>query len=112
MPVGAERVGDIAGADRTVELGTLARLAQDHHRRTVDGERHPLGLALALEILGLELGAAALEGGQRLIGRPERLALRDQEVAREARAHLHDLAHLAEFRNALEEDDLHELNSV
>ena len=104
-PARGHRVGDVARGDRAVELAALAGLADDDDGDAVELLRHLLRLAAALEILGLELGALLLEIGEVLLGRAQRLLLRQQIVAGKARPHLHDLAHLAQFLHPLEQDD-------
>ena len=66
-----------------------------------------LGLFLKLEVVCLELVALALEVLAVLLGRPQRLLLRQEEVARKAVLHVDDVAHLAEAADALKQNDLH-----
>src|SRR3546814_14393243 len=66
-----------------------------------------LGLATALQVVGLELRALRLEAGEIVLRRPHRLFLRQEVIAREARLDRHDVAHLPELLDALHPDHLH-----
>ena len=71
-----------------------------------------LGLLLQLEVARLELGAVLLEALE-VVGRcPQRLLLRQQEVARVAILDVDQVAHLAETADALQKNDLHAACSV
>src|SRR6185437_15018903 len=100
------RVREIARRDRAVELAALARLTDQHDLEAVELLRDLLGFALARQVLRFELRALLLEIGKVLFRRAQRLFLRQEEVARIARAHLHDLTHLAEILDPLEEDHI------
>src|SRR5665213_1000232 len=102
---GGHRVGDVARRHGAVKLAALAGLADDGDGDAVERLGHFLGFALALEIGGFELRPPGLEIGQIVLGRAQRLFLRQQEIAGEAGLHLHDLPHLTELLDALEEDD-------
>ncbi len=67
---------------------------------------------LSLEIVGLELGALALEHLAVVFGGAQRFLLRQQEVAGVAVLDGDDVAHLAELADALKQDDLHVLFSL
>jgi hypothetical protein len=58
------------------------------------------GLLFQFDALGFELGLVGLGG-------TAGLAVGDQEVARVAVTHLHDLAQVAQVHDFLEQDDLH-----
>ena len=102
-----ERVRDVAGVDRAVQLAGFAGLAQDHDAAAVDLGGGGGRLLLALQIGGLELDAAPLELGAGCLGRAQRLAVRHQVVAREAVLDGDDVAHLTELLDPLEQDHLH-----
>ena len=106
-PSCGHRLGEVAGRDRTVEHAGLAGLADDDEALAVQLLADDFGLLAALEVAGLELGALRLE--MLLVGLrgAQRLAARQEEVARIAVAHLHGLAHLAELGDALEQDHFH-----
>src|SRR5262249_18336355 len=90
--------------DRAVELAALAGLADQHDLDAFDLLPDLLGFGFALEVLGFELDALGLEIGEVFLGRPHRLFLRQEEVARVTRLHLDDLAHLAKLVDALQQD--------
>src|SRR5262245_42272029 len=101
VPEPLQRLGDVVRRDRAEEPTVDAGLARDLDHRAVD-------LCAALrrgrERFGLrafELGAAALELGEILGGRSLRLALRNQEVPREAVLHLDDITEPAEVDDLL-----------
>src|SRR5579864_83945 len=100
-------LGDIAGADRAEQLSLGAGLGVDgeleilHRHRTLFGGREVLARQ------ALELCAARLEARDVLRSSERRLALRQQEVAPEARAHLHAIADVAEIGNLLQQNDFH-----
>ena len=93
---GRSHLGDVAGRDRAVELPGLAGLADDDEGLAVELGGDLLGLALALEVAGLELGPLGLEALAVGLGGAERLALGQEEVAGIAVADADDVAHLAE----------------
>src|SRR5579883_128333 len=105
------RLGDalrnVARRNGAVELSALAGLADDHHREPLELRCHLLGLALAREVLRLELSALGLEIGEIVLGRAQRLLLRQEEVAGVAGSHIDHLAHLAELLDPLQQNDLH-----
>ena len=80
------------------------RWARDH---AVELGGDLLGLALGFEVAGFKLRALVLEALHVRGRRAKRLALRQQEVAGVALLDVHDLAHLAEFRDAFEKYDFH-----
>src|SRR5690606_38030600 len=90
----AHRLGDIARRDRAVELSRVASLADRYERLASELARDPLRLALELEVTRLELHTLALEGLPVCLGRPQRLALRQQEVARITVPDFDHVAHL------------------
>ena len=106
-PPAVDRVGEVAGRDRAVELAGLAGLADDDEGLAVELRGDRCGLALALEVAGLELGALGFEALGVVLGGAERLALGQQEVAGIAVADADDVAHLAEAGDAFEQDHLH-----
>ncbi|MNC91000.1 hypothetical protein D3C83_71790 [compost metagenome] len=70
-----------------------------------------LGILTPLEVLNLELRALRLEQLLVVVGGAQRLLLRQQEVAREARLHLDDVAHLPERLDTFQKDHIHGSNS-
>ncbi|GAB1412219.1 hypothetical protein MASR1M97_09550 [Candidatus Desulfobacillus denitrificans] len=64
-------------------------------------------LGQLLGLLALQFGAALLELGQVLRCDSLGLALRDEEVAREAVAHLDDVAQVAEVDHLFHQNHLH-----
>src|SRR5690606_34164972 len=104
---GGDDVGDIAGRDRAVQLARVASLSDGDERLALELGGDGLSLALAGEVVGLELGALAFEADEVVLVGAQGLALRQQEVAGVAVADGHDIAHLAEAPDALEKDDLH-----
>ena len=69
------------------------------------------GFLAPIEIIGLELGSALLELGDVVFGRSQRLLLRQQVVARIARLDVDHFAHLAEFLDTLQQNDIHRTSS-
>jgi hypothetical protein len=66
-----------------------------------------LRFALLLEIARLEIDLHGLEPLPVVVGRAQRLAFRQEEIARESVAHAHDFAHLAELGHAFQQDHFH-----
>src|SRR5690606_39747246 len=93
--------------DRAVELAGFAGRAHSDKALAVERLGDLGGFLPALEVACLELGALALE--LLLVGfvGAQRLALRQQEVARVAVPDFYRLAHLAEAGNAFEKNDFH-----
>ncbi len=100
-------LGGVAGADRAVERAAVGGGADHDELLALQALGHRRGLAPGLEVLRLELLLLALEAGLVLLRGPERLALRQEVVARIAVLDVHDLAHLAELGDALQQDHLH-----
>ena len=106
---GGQGVGDVARADRAVQLAFGRGVGGDGHRRAFE-----LGLAAfgAFQLglgLGFVLGTLGFELGQVPSGGRHGLALRDQEVAAVARLHVDLVAEVAEVGDFLQEDQLHVL---
>ncbi len=97
-------VGDVARGDRAVETARFAGLADDHRGQSADAFRHPLRLFPALDVLRLELCPLDFEAGTVVLARADCLLLRQQPVARVAGADPHDVAHLAEILDPLQQD--------
>ncbi len=101
-------LGDVAGADRAEQLAFRAGLGVDGELEILHRHRALLRGGQLLARQALELGAARLEACN-VVGRGERgLALRQQEIATEARAYLHAIADVAEIGNLLQQDDFHD----
>jgi hypothetical protein len=104
---GVGRIGNVARGDRAVELQGLGGLANEGDLEALHLVGDLLGLAAALEVLGLQHVPLRFEVGDVVFGGAQRLLLRQQVVAGKARLHLHHVAHLAELGYALEQDDVH-----
>jgi hypothetical protein len=107
-----DRGGDVARRDRAVKLAAVACLADQDKGLAVQLVRDLLGLALELEVMGLELGLLSLEIFAVGLGGAQGLPLWQQEVAGEAVLHLHLVAHLAELLDPFEQNDLHGSGSL
>ena len=106
-----ERIGDVLGRDRAVELAALADLDAHRQGRAGDAGRGDLGvLALALALV-LAARDVVLPGAIGAAGRGHGELLRDEEVGRVAVGDLLHLAALADLRHVLRQDDLHALRS-
>src|SRR3546814_12511571 len=92
---------DVAAVHRAVELTAFARLADDRDGHPLELGGDLLGLATALQVVGLELRALRLEAGEIVLRRPHRLFLRQEVIAREARLDRPDVAHLPQRLAAL-----------
>src|SRR4029079_14268996 len=110
-PAAGQRVGDVLGRDRAIELAALADLDAHRECRRRDAGRSDVGvraLALALVlaardvVLPCAVGAARSRDGE---------ALRDQEVRGVAIGHGLHLASLAELRDVRRQDHLHAIGS-
>src|SRR6185437_9167503 len=107
VPGGGQRLGDVARRHRAVELPGLARLADDDHRHPVELAGDLVRGALELVIARLEIGASRLELLLVGLGRPHRLAARQEEIAGVAVLHPHRVADMAELADALQQYDVH-----
>src|SRR5690606_10269964 len=103
-----QRLGDLARADRAVQLALGRGVGVDRDRRFLaQAGLALLGLAQQGLRLGLVLGATGLELGQ-VGGRGGHgLALRHQEVAAVARLHRDLVAQVAQVGHFLQEDQFH-----
>src|SRR5258708_28583722 len=88
-PLACAGFRDVGRADRAVELALGAGLGMNRELEVLYGRGALFGRAQVLARQALELGAARLEARGVIRGRQCRLALRQQEVASVARAHLH-----------------------
>ena len=104
----ADRLRDVARRDRAIELGAIARLAQQDAGESLESFGERLGLAALFDIRRLELPTALLELLQIIFGRAQRLSLGHQEIARIARLDVDHVAHLAELFDPFEQDHLHD----
>ncbi len=98
---------DVARGDGAIKLPALAGLTDDHDREAVEFFGHLLRVALAREVLRLELRALCLEVGEIVLGRAQRLLLRQKEVAGVAGLDVDHLAHLSELLDPLQQYHLH-----
>ncbi len=98
--------GDWDSPDLVAVIGWFCANTEQAPTLSGSRQRHwQLGLLAALDVLRLELDALALEPREVVLVGADRLAGRDQVVARVARLHLHQLAHLAELVDALHQDE-------
>ena len=106
-PFSLSQRGDVARRHRAVELAAFGRLPQHGEALAVELLGDLFGLALLLEVARLELDLHGLEARAVFLGGAQRLALRQQEIARKAVLDAHDFAHLAELGDAFEQDHFH-----
>src|SRR5207237_1373565 len=102
-----ERIGDVLGGNRAVELAALADLhahRQGRARNAVGGDLGFLSLALALV---LAAGDVVLPGAIRTAGRRHGESLRNEEVRGKAVGDRLELAALAQCGHVVGQDDLH-----
>src|SRR5690625_2467368 len=100
-------VADVAGAYRTIELPRIARLADHHDVRTVEPLGYRLGFRTPLQVVRFQLRSLLFEDSEILPVGAECLALRQEKVARKTWSHAHDIAHLSQILDALEQDHFH-----
>ena len=106
-PPSVSERGDVARRDRAEQLADVGRLAHHDEALAVELAGDDVGVLLQFEIARFELRLHALELGAVVLGGPKRLALRQQEIAREAVLHADDFAHLAELGDTLQQDHFH-----
>ena len=104
---GGDGFGDVARRHRAIKLAGVAGRADGDEDFAFQLLGDGLGLFLELEVVGFELRALGLEVGAVVLGRAQRLLLRQQEVARVAILDVDDVAHLAEAADALKQNNLH-----
>ncbi len=104
---GGDGLGDVARRHRAIELAGVAGRADGDEDLAFELLGDGLGLFLELEVVGFELRALGLEVGAVVLGRAQRLLLRQQEVARVTVLDVDDVAHLAEAADALKQNNLH-----
>src|SRR5581483_5980886 len=102
-----EQAGNVARRDRAEQLAGLACLAQDNVGLAVKLSGKLAGLSFELEVLGLQFGLHILEALFVVSGRTKCFAARQQEIAGETIFDADDIAHLAKFADALEQDYFH-----
>ena len=95
------------GRDRAVELAAFRRLAQHREVLAVELLADLLGFAALFEIARLEVDLHRFEARAVVLGGAQRLALRQQKVARKAVFDAHDVAHLAEPADTFKQNDFH-----
>src|SRR5690606_9911331 len=100
-------LGDVARADRTVQLALGGRIGVDRDAGVLERGQALVGIGQLALGLGLVLGATRLEPGH--VGRGGRhgLALRHQEVAAVAWLDADLVAKVAEVDDLLEKDQIH-----
>ena len=104
-----QRLDDVAGRDRAVELAGVRRLADQLDGLAVDALRGLLGIDTLLGILGLDAGAIGLEQLLVALVGAQRLLVRKQVIARETVLDGDDVANGAQFLDAFKQDDFHGL---
>src|SRR5262249_9139297 len=110
-PAPGERIRDVLGRDRAVELAALADLDAHREGRRADPGRRDLGfLALALALV-LAAGDVVLPGAVRATAPPDGGGGRNEEVRGFAAGHLLHLPALAELVDVLGQDALHAVPS-
>src|SRR5215469_13846217 len=100
-------LGDVAGTDRAEQLPFRTRLGVNGELEILHRSRPLLGRGQVLARLVLELGAPRLEARDVLRRGERRLALRQEEIAAETRAHLDAIADVAEVGDLLQQNDFH-----
>ena len=105
VAVGAQRLGDVARADRAVELAGLTRLADDDDGLAVEAGSDAGGGFAALGIALFDRGALALELLAVGFGGAQRLVLRQQIIAGVAVLDGDFVADVAVLADALEQND-------
>ena len=98
---------DVAGIDGAVELSGLAGLPHQHDRGAFHLAGDRFGLLLAHQIAGFQLGPARFKQRHVAFVGTQRLALRQQEVARVAGLHRDDVAHLSQLLDPFQQNDFH-----
>ena len=106
-PSADERLGDVARADRTVELAGFTGLADDHDGLAVEARGDAGGRFAALGIALFDRGALVFEPLAVGFGGAQRLLLRQEEVAGEAVLDGDFVADVADPADALEQNDFH-----
>src|SRR5262245_496648 len=102
-----EQACDVARRNRAEQLPALACLTEDDVGLAVELAGKRAGLAFKLKALGLQFGLHVLEASFVVRSCTKRFAARQQEIASEAVFDANDIAHLAEFADALEQDYFH-----
>src|SRR5215467_342170 len=105
--VGLEKTGDVSGGHGSKQLPNFACLTQHHIGPTVEFFTEFTGLALHLEIAGLKLGLHFFESLPIVSSGAKGFAPWQQEVTGEAVLHTHNVAHMSELSNSLEQDHFH-----
>jgi hypothetical protein len=107
LPRAPDLVRDVRRRDRAEERPGGAGLHVEREHRLPQRVRDRLGLVGRRRLVAGTLGVPLLELGD-LRGRgPLRQLAREEEVARVAVGHVHDLAPEAELLDVVEEDDVH-----
>ncbi len=112
VALGLQRVGDVADADRTVELARVRRGADQDDLGSVDAGTGLGGFVAARGVLGLETLAVGFEHLAVGFVGAQRLLVRQQEVARVAVLDGDHVADRAELLDAFEQDDFHDERSL
>jgi hypothetical protein len=102
-----EEARDIARRHRAEQLADIGGLPYHQETLAVELGADDIGLFLQFEVTRFELHLHAFELGAVILGGAQRLALREQEIARETVLDAHDLAHLAELGDTFEQNHFH-----
>ena len=102
----AQRLGDLIGVDRAVEMPFRIGVGLDRERALGELRGHVLKVQPASFFQLLEPLAMLFDHPQVILGRERRQALRDQIVASEPRPDLDQVAGLAEFGDGLGQDQI------
>ena len=100
-------IGDVAGADRTVQPTLIARLVRDGDGQGRDGCGPRLRGGERISGFLLQFGAALLELFNLLCGSHDGLALGYQEVATITRLDVDLVTQATQIGNLLEKDNFH-----
>jgi hypothetical protein len=107
LAIGNQRIGDVAGRDRTVKLAGFAGLTDHDDGLAVEIGSDLFSVRAALGVTGFDHLALGFELGAVGIRRTERLALRQQEVTAEPVLDGDFVADGAQTAHALEKNDFH-----
>jgi hypothetical protein len=103
----AQQFDDVARRNRTVELSGFAGRADRNKSHAVDFRRDRFSFRPALQIASFQVSALVFEALEVSIVGAQRLALRQQEIARETVLNADRIAHLAKFGDSFEKYDFH-----
>src|SRR5262249_25878778 len=102
-----EQAGNIPRRNRPKQLASFARLTQNHIALAIEFPGKFACFTLHLEIASLKFGFHILEAFFVVGGRSQGLAAWQQKVAGKAILHTHDVTHLTELSDSLEQYHFH-----